>query len=201
MVSYKTSQIKIVDVLRNKNITLFNSPDLLKLFPIRSDNTLKQILRRLKQEKLVESLIRDKYIFLHAKREVEDFEIANFLATPSYISLESALSYYGMIDQFPYKISSITVRRAREYKVRNKIFQYSKIAKQYFQDFVKVDNFLIASKEKALFDYLYFSYKGLRSIDSLGEFGDYLKQNIIKNYIKNKADNNFLNFLKKYVKF
>lgn len=191
----KTSFIK---KLREKQITLFTTLDISKLFAIENENTLKHLLRRLKGAEIVKGLIKDKYLFLQAKNEAGDFEIANFLVIPSYISLESALSYYGIIDQFPYHISSITISKPRNFHINEKSFIYSKINKNYFKDYLKIDNFLIASKEKALFDYCYFIYKGLRPLNILADIKNQLKSPGFSKYYKMNAQNKFKNFLIKY---
>ena len=186
--------------LREKQIALFTFSDIKKLFGIENENTIKHLLRRLKKAEIVKRLIRDKYLFLQAKNEAHDFEIANFLVIPSYISLESALSYYGLIDQFPYHISSITINKSRKFKVSEKSFIFSKINKRYFRDYIKIDNFIIASKKKALFDYCYFIYKGLRPQNILKELKPNLKQPEISAYLDLNAQDKFRNYLIKYVK-
>ena len=49
--------------------------------------------------------------------------------------------------------------------IDNKEYLYSKISSKLFWGYEKKENFLIAEKEKALIDYLYFCQKGLRSLD------------------------------------
>lgn len=201
MTTYKYTRTSLIDSLREKNIVLFTPLDLKKLFTIQNYNSLRQMLTRLVSDKIIERLIKGKYLFSYGQKQPSDFEIANFLVVPSYISLESALSLYGMIDQFPYRISSLTPLRPRQYKVRGKIFSYSGITKNYFKGFVKNDDFLIASKEKVIFDYFYFVYKGLRSLKSLDELTDFLRKREIFEYLSRNADKNFLGFIKKHVKF
>jgi predicted transcriptional regulator of viral defense system len=94
-----------------------------------------------------------------------DFAIANYLYQPSYISLESALSFYGIITGFPYKITSISTKKSRLFNTDQKEFQYSQIAADLFWGYEKRENFLLADKEKALLDYLYFFSKGIKSFD------------------------------------
>lgn len=105
-----------------------------------------------------------------------------------------------MIDQFPYRIASVSLRKSKQIKVENKIFIYSKIKKEYFKDFIKIEDFLIAKKEKALFDYTYFVYKGLRSNSVLDDIKNIFSDNKVKDYFLKNADKNFYAFLKKYVR-
>lgn len=42
--------------------------------------------------------------------------IANRLLTPSYVSMSTALRYYGMIPEAVYIIQSMTTKESREYE-------------------------------------------------------------------------------------
>jgi len=120
-------------------------------------------LERLTKKGIIKRLTKRKYLFTFL--ESDDFQIANFLYTPSYISLESALSFYGIITQFPYQITSITPKKTKIIKTLNKEFSYSHIKPELFFGYEKKEKFLIALPEKALFDYLYLCSKGLRSFE------------------------------------
>lgn len=196
----KISRLKFINTLKGKNISFFNLVDLKKIFDIRNDNTLKHLIRRLKEASIIKRLTKNKYLFLHSSSLPSDFALANFLTIPSYISLESALSYYSLIDQFPYRITSITLSKPKEVKTESKLFTYSKIKKEYFRDFVKIDDFLIATKEKAIFDYLYFIYKGLRPKNIIKDLSAHLENKTVNLYLKTNSDKRFINFLKNYVK-
>ncbi len=126
-------------------------------------NTIYKTLMRLEANGVLKSYDKGKYVFLES--EASDFEIANFIIQPSYISFESALSFYGILSQFPYSITSATTERSKKIEVDDKTFEYTKIDNRLFNGYIKENSFLIASKEKALFDYLYLASKGLRSID------------------------------------
>ena len=191
---------KFINIFRNKSISLFTWEDLFKIFNF-SSNTAKALLGRLKKKGIISSLTKGKYLFLLAKKPPEDFEIASFIYGPSYISLESALSFYGIIDQFPYQITSVTLRKARNFEVNGKNFVYTHIKKSFFQDYKKENNYLIATPEKAVFDLLYLTYKGGRSKDNLKllrlEKNNLRKQNF-KTYIEKlaKEDQKFISFCK-----
>jgi len=201
MKSYtKIDKIKFIEEFKKQRIVFFNSFDVKKIFDIKDDNSLNHLLVRLNKAKIIKRLVKNKYQFLYAEKMPSDFSIANFLEPFSYISLESALSFYGLIDQFPYRITSISLKKSRQIKIENKIFSYSKIKKDYFKDFIKIDDFLIAKKEKAVFDYIYFVYKGLRSKTVLDDMKNIFSDKKIKNYLVENADKNFYGFLNRYVK-
>lgn len=157
---------KFINAFREKSISLFGWEDVFKIFDI-NPNAAKALFQRLKKGKIIQSLTRGKYLFLLAQKLPEDFEIANFLYKPSYISLETALSFYGIIDQFPYQILSVTLRKTKTFKVEKKSFVYAHIKPEFFRDFKKEGNYLIATPEKSIFDFLYLVYKGARPKNNL----------------------------------
>lgn len=155
------SQIDIVKILRSKQVTLFRLSDLSRLLNSKHTQTLYKQVERLVAKQLIKQLTKGTYQFSFSS--VDDFTLANFLCRPSYISLESALSLYGIITGFPYQITSLTTRKPCVYMIENKEFSYSRIAPHLFWGYEKRGEYLIAEKEKALADYLYFYSKGLRS--------------------------------------
>ena len=157
---------KFISVFKEKSIVLFTSQDIFKIFKIQP-LAAKALLQRLKKRKIIQPLTRGKYLFLFAPKIPEEFEIANFLHQPSYVSLESALSFYGLIDQFPYQVFSITLEKTKSFKVGEKNFVYTHIKPEFFKDYKKEGNFLIATPEKSVFDFLYLVYKGARTKNSL----------------------------------
>jgi predicted transcriptional regulator of viral defense system len=85
--------------------------------------------------------------------------ISQALNNDSYISLDSALNYYGMFDQYSKSIVAINLKTSKCYKFQNNNYKFVKISKKYYFGFtqVRVDGKMInmATKEKALLDYLY----------------------------------------------
>lgn len=199
MDTIEITKIRFIETFRRLKIVLFTSNDVIKVFPVK-DNTLKQLLIRLNKNKIIQRLSRDRYVFLLAENKPHEFVIANFLISPSYISLESALSFYGIIDQFPYRITSIVNSKSSKRNISNKIFVYSKIKKNLFKDYIKIDDFSIATKEKSVYDYLYFVYKGLRPINTLLDMKSHLNDENIYSYLLQNSDVKLTKFINKYVK-
>lgn len=164
METYTTTEI--IKILSEKNIILFSLADFGRLFRIENKNTLYKKIQRLEKKEVIGKLKKGQYRFL--LNSTNDFALANYLYRPSYISLESALSFYGIITGFPYKITSITPKKSQTYIIDNKEFQYSKMSPFLFWGYEKKGDFLVAEKEKALLDYLYFHLKGLKTLDPKG---------------------------------
>jgi predicted transcriptional regulator of viral defense system len=113
------------------------------------------------QEKgYIRKIIKGYYMFSDMELN-EDvlFEIANRIYSPSYISLEMALSYYHLIPESVYGITSIATRKTYRFKTEVAEFSYRMVKPALFFGFelVRYDSkvFKIAMVEKALLDYLY----------------------------------------------
>jgi len=156
------SKAKAIKILHQKRITFFEVADADKIFGIKKRKTLYELLRRLEKSGVINRIIKGKYQF--SLREFNDFELANFLINPSYISLESALSFYGIMSQFPYTVTSVTPLKSKKINYQGKEYEFSHLDSKYFFGFIKKDRFLISTPEKALLDELYFAAKKLRKI-------------------------------------
>lgn len=84
--------------------------------------------------------------------------IANHLFGPSYVSLESALSYYGLIPERVFVTRSMTTKRSQRFETPLGMFDYTSCNPDYFAVAVRSEikngeyAFLIATPEKALCD-------------------------------------------------
>ena len=95
------------------------------------------------------------------------FRIANVLQVPSYVSLMTALGYYGMAAQAPKGLlESISIKRTRTFEMGSPAFHYIKIRPDLYGDFIKKDGFFIALPEKAVLDSLYLASMGRYSFDA-----------------------------------
>jgi len=93
----------------------------------------------------------------HIKKP-EPFLLANHLMGPSYISLESALSYWGLIPERVFETTSVTTGQTALYKTPAGRFSYIKTTLPYYAFGVRQlelttrQHVLIATPEKALCD-------------------------------------------------
>lgn len=116
-------------------------------------------LAGLTRQNILQKLERDKYMLVGGR--AHDFSIANFLYEPSYVSLEAALNFHGVLSQFPYEVASMTTRKPVIKTVDEKTYRYARIKKPLFLGYEPIQGFLIAQPEKALLDLLYLMSKGL----------------------------------------
>jgi len=90
------------------------------------------------------------------------FLVANRLVPHSYVSLQSALAYYGMIPEFVYEITSVTTGRPETLENPLGRFSFRHIKSDAFTGFTYREVFkeqfvFIATPAKALLDLIYLS--------------------------------------------
>ncbi|MFH1931643.1 MAG: hypothetical protein ABIN18_08665 [Pseudomonadota bacterium] len=99
------------------------------------------------------------YAFSREKEKLRGEGIAFLLCQPSYLSLESALAWYGFIPEIVYAYTSVTARITRTFENACGRFIYRHVKSELFWGYVemKTDHgpYLLAEPEKALLDYLY----------------------------------------------
>jgi len=111
-------------------------------------------------EGVLESLKKGLYIagpVVNANKP-EPFLLANHILGPSYVSLDAALSFYGLIPERVYEVSSITTKASRKFVTPMGLFSYTHLSLPYYSFGIKQvklsdeQYIMIASPEKALFD-------------------------------------------------
>lgn len=173
--------MKILQSLEEKRLKFVTETEFARLFKIENQNTLNKTLQRLNKNGILKRAVKGKYILANA--DYDDFELANFIVGPSYVSFESALSLYGILSQFTYTVTSVTIKRAKKVFF-TKEFEYTHLDRNLFWGFVKNKNFLIAAPEKAFLDTLYLSLKGLRKVDLDELDTSMLDKKILEGYLK-----------------
>ena len=120
--------------------------------------------------------------------------IANHLYSPSYVSMSSALRYYGLIPESVYMVQSMTVKHSRRFETPVGSFDYTSIGREAFHIGVTIIDkqaytFLIATPEKALCDLIANSPKV--NLRYLKDVERYLEDDIrldIEDFMKMDAD-------------
>ncbi len=146
--------------IKGKNLNVFNANNIRSLFGV-SRVAASALLHRYKKQGFILQLKKDFYVFPDALPP--DVYIANILYTPSYISLEFALSYHGIIPETVYEITSVTTKATRRFETLGKVFSYRKIKKVAYTGYEiqkqKGLSFNIANAEKAFVDTNYLRLK------------------------------------------
>lgn len=124
-------------------------------------NVRRQVDRWVKRGRIIQ-LRRGVYVLAapYAKTELHPFTAANALKKASYVSLQSALSYYGMIPEYVPMTTSVTTGRPEELSTPIGRFQFRHVVSSLFFGFQEVEigreqTALVATPQKALLDLLY----------------------------------------------
>lgn len=152
--------------LQERDIALFTPKEFSRLFGIPTNQT-KYFLETYTKRGM---FVRIKKGLYALKNNFPSEEIiANALYKPSYISLEYALSRYGLIPEMPYIVTSVTTKSTASFTVRGKEFSYAKIKNKAFTGYAPektgTRTIFIAEPEKALVDYLYFVSLGKKILN------------------------------------
>lgn len=165
-----------------KKLPLFSSSMLSSL--AKDVNLLKVQLSLWKKKGLISALRKGLYVLNPEEREMEPspFYLANQIFMPSYISLESALAYYGFIPEFVAATTSITVRKTCKFKNEFGLFTYQHIMPEGYTGFETMQEtenikVFIATPEKAIIDFLYLNLSKFSTSDSLIFIESYRFQN------------------------
>ena len=141
-------------------------------------------ISELERKGLIIRIKRDLYVVspkVH-HQEISSELVANHLYGPSYISLESVLSYYGLIPERIYSMYSVCAKLHKQYETPLGRFEYIKMPEKYFpigihQEIINNSySFLIATPEKALCDKIIAS-KNLK-IQSVVTMREYLEKDL-----------------------
>ena len=140
--------------------------------------------------------LRNQYYAFPEYRQMPDFSryIANRIYTPSYISLHSALSFYGMIPEEVVQLTSVTTLKTAHFENDFGTFYYQNVKTPlYFGFEIKTmqggRGLLFATPEKALLDLLYLNpyYKTEQDMEELRLDEDYMQNELnierLNNYL------------------
>jgi len=129
--------------------------------------SIKDKIDNLKKKEMIETLKKGLYVHKsrYTKNIVSKEMIANAMLAPSYVSSDYALYYYGIIPESVHDILSVTFKRSKSFTTTYGTFAYKQIKQELYPIGIRIEstnrgNFLIASKEKALCDKIYFT-KGI----------------------------------------
>ena len=128
--------------------------------------------------------LRNQYYAFPECQQMPDFShyVANRIYSPSYISMHSALSFYGMIPEEVVQITSVTTLKTAKFNNDFGAFHYQNVKTPlYFGYEVKLlhngRGLLFATPEKALLDLLYLNpyYKTEQDMEELRLDEDFMQ--------------------------
>ncbi len=136
----------------------FSMKDLKKLFP--EEGYLRISVKRMLDAGVIFQIAHGFYALKQEKLDVE--KLATQLYYPSYISFESALSKYDVINQGMYGLSLATTRHSKKIVLAGVDCEYSQLKPALFFGFDLVNDTYLAQAEKAFLDLIYLMCLGKR---------------------------------------
>lgn len=136
--------------------------------------TLRNQLVYWQKKGLVRSLKRGLYVLNEEDQSLRPsrFYMANVIFSPSYVSMESALAFYGVIPERVHDVISVTSKKTNVFKNDLGLFRYHHIKQRAFGGWTLAQDesgtsFAIAFPEKALLDLIYLNLPKFKK-DALG---------------------------------
>lgn len=161
----------LIEELTQKNIEIFSTDDLRRLFP-KDNRNITTIASRMAKSGVIIPVCRGLYRLKQTHIEVE--RLAQSIYYPSYVSFESALSKYGIINQGTYIATFATTRHSKKIIIDNTECVFRTIKPKLYFGFNLINGIYIAEAEKAALDTLYFIYLGKLKIN----FADWYLKNL-----------------------
>lgn len=145
-------KVLALPVIRDKDILYFTN----------NFRAMRTQLTRWEDRGYLIRLRRGMYMLSATERKISPSRnfIANQIYAPSYVSLEFALSAYGLIPEAVFTLTSVTTRKTSSFTNPEGVFTYKHIQPRAFSGFRAVKDehgleFFVAEPEKAVVDFFY----------------------------------------------
>ena len=154
----------------------FTSHDVATLFPGSEDRRYGLVKRAIASDEIIH-ICRGLYCLApkYQKKSVNLYALAQHIYGPSYISLESALSWHGWITEAVYTLTNVSLRKSKEFNTPLGVFSYIHVPQKVFYNGVErltdedENIFLMARPVKALADYVYVHKKNWTDLKPVTE--------------------------------
>lgn len=155
---------ELIKLFRNR--PFFETQDVQILGGVSREQARSILPRWVRKDKLSQ-LRKGKYMLpeLYRKKDASTFYISNYLYRPSYVSLHSALAFYGMIPEAVYTVEAVTPGQTNSWETPEGTFEYRSVKQDRFRGYTREsyssgnpdpqEPFFIARPEKALLDLFY----------------------------------------------
>lgn len=178
----------IRDLIEGWPKTFIQDDDLITFFADKTSDARYSAVKRFLKEGWLVRIRRGLYLIVRNKSEalfVEEFELALLIYGPSFVSLESALSYYGWIPEGVYTTTCVSTKRAKEFKTPIGMFSYKRVPEEMFYtgvERIKTEKgvFFIATPWRALADFIYTRRKSWKNLSELESDLRIDRENFIK---------------------
>jgi len=165
-------------ILIESKKTVFRAKDLQSLWQENSRNTI-IYAKRMVVKDLILKLAKGYYAL---NKDYSVYELANLIISPSYVSFNSALLFWGVCFQISDTMQSVSLLNYQK-KIGDKNYKYQSMKKDLFFNSEGIDfknNISIASPERALLDSFYFG--AIANVDDWEKINKTYLNKLAKNY-------------------
>ena len=163
-------------IFENAPYGCFTSQDVATLFPGSEDKRYGLVKRAIAGGEII-NIRRGLYCLAskYQKKSINLYALAQHIYGPSYVSLESALSWHGWIPEAVYTLTSVSSGKSKEFQTPLGAFSYNRIPQKVFYTCIErlTDEagnvFLMATPMKALADYVYVNKKDWAELKPVAE--------------------------------
>lgn len=185
--------IELLKALQKINKPFYTIADLEKVTGFKR-NSLYVALKRWVAGGIIERVAQGIYLPMGSPISIET--LAAQLYLPNYLSFESALAGYGVLNLIPYTLTFATPRKTKRRLLRKQEVEFRQIARDLFFGFEMKNGIYIALPEKAFLDQVYFLARGKATLDfdeidtrklSIKRLKDYVKS--FPPYVRSQIEN------------
>jgi predicted transcriptional regulator of viral defense system len=146
-----------IEILLASNQTVFTTQNLAVLWNIPKMKKLWEVIKYYTRSGKIKLIKRGVYALIDPNKPYTPFELAQKIIPISYISLSSALSFYGIRFQYDSRIYALAAK-SKTYHIDGKDIAYHQVKESILLHplgLIQKGNYVIASPERAIGDTLY----------------------------------------------
>ncbi|GEM_PF-946538 len=140
----------LLDLIEKNNLDVFGLKELERITSWRKIK-LNNTLYSMKKKSLIINIKRNMYTSSENFQK-NIFKIANSVASPSYISFWTALSFYGYTEQQVNAIQIVSTKQHKDLSINSHRIEITKFKSERFYGYKRIENFVIAEREKSIID-------------------------------------------------
>jgi hypothetical protein len=153
---------RLTELVFHLKSPIFTGYDIVNLLPGKSTDSLYGLVKRAIASGEILHLRRSLYCLAPKYGKIiHPYSVAHMIYGPSYISLETALSFHGWIPEAVYAITSVSSKKSTEFNTPLGVFSYTRVPQDILYEGVNWGSpsekypTVMANPLKALCDYVY----------------------------------------------
>jgi predicted transcriptional regulator of viral defense system len=157
--------MRIIDIqqkLKKLNKSYYSIADLKKVFHQKQE-VLRVTIHRLLKKAVLLNIEQGLYMLPDKVSKLD--QIIAQIYYPCYLSFETALARYNILNQIPYALTFACYRKSKKFQIGEFTVEIKQIQKKLFFGYTLQKGLYIATPEKALLDQLYFVSLGKAKLD------------------------------------